>query len=502
MRVVVSALLLAGCYQQSAVTPCTLTCSDSPCPSGLVCGSDFVCQAPGMPLCSTTIMGDANDAGDAGAPPGLYIKAPNPDRDDLFGTSIALSSDGSWLAVGAPGEASNAMLIDGSQTDNSLADAGAVFIYKWDGSSYVFATYVKSPSPDIGDHFGASISLSANGNVLAVGVPDEDGGGVDLTGNPTDDSVTNVGAVFIYARTSIAAAWAQTRYIKPPAAVAQGHFGQSVSLSADGAVVAIGYPGNESAFRIKFTPSYIGYGGIPNGASAGDGVGTAVAVAGNGDTLFGGAPFEDGPDTGFAGNPATNGATDAGAVYIETLNGAQNRYCKASNTGANDHFGAAITSDETAAVFAVGAPGEDSNATVTDGDQTNNASIDAGAVYVFGRTGAASWVQTEYVKAPNAGGENFGSSVALTSVGTFLVVGAVGEGGRSGAAFTFEKTTSWQLRSTLKAPNHDPGDELGASVDVSDDRLVVAAGAPHEASTSSEPSDNSSPNAGAVYVFR
>jgi hypothetical protein len=46
-----------------------------------------------------------------------------------FGSSVALSADGSTLAVGAPGETSAAVGIGGDQTDSSFIEAGAVYLY-------------------------------------------------------------------------------------------------------------------------------------------------------------------------------------------------------------------------------------------------------------------------------------------------------------------------------------------------------------------------------------
>ncbi len=77
--------------------------------------------------------------------------------------------------------------------------------------------------------------------------------------------------------------------------------------------------------------------------------------------------------------------------------------------------------------LAVGAMGEDSAATGIDGDQANNFAVNAGAVYVFTRTGTG-WVQQAYVKASNTGsGDYFGYSVALSADGVTLAVGAAGE---------------------------------------------------------------------------
>jgi hypothetical protein len=56
------------------------------------------------------------------------VKASNTEAGDGFGWSVAL--DGNTLAVGAPGEASSATGINGTQTDNSAVISGAVYVYR------------------------------------------------------------------------------------------------------------------------------------------------------------------------------------------------------------------------------------------------------------------------------------------------------------------------------------------------------------------------------------
>jgi len=58
-----------------------------------------------------------------------YLKAPNAQECDLFGSGVALSGDGRTLAVGAMGEDSAATGVNGNQADNSTRDPGAVDLY-------------------------------------------------------------------------------------------------------------------------------------------------------------------------------------------------------------------------------------------------------------------------------------------------------------------------------------------------------------------------------------
>src|SRR5690349_9185924 len=148
----------------------------------------------------------------------------------------------------------------------------------------------------------------------------------------------------------------------------------------------------------------------------------------------------------------------------------QQGYLKASNTNANDQFGYLIAfSGDT---LVVGAPQEGSNATGVNGDQANNSAPNAGAVYVFTRTGGV-WTQQAYLKASNTdANDQFGVSVALS--GDTLAVGAMFEDSNAtgvngnqadnsapgaGAVYVFTRTGGvWTQQAYLKASNTDAND--------------------------------------------
>jgi len=56
-----------------------------------------------------------------------YVKAPNSETGDAFGTSLAIDND--TLVIGATGEDSHASGVGGNQADNSLLNAGAVYVF-------------------------------------------------------------------------------------------------------------------------------------------------------------------------------------------------------------------------------------------------------------------------------------------------------------------------------------------------------------------------------------
>ncbi|MCA8942221.1 MAG: FG-GAP repeat protein, partial [Planctomycetes bacterium] len=124
------------------------------------------------------------------------------------------------------------------------------------------------------------------------------------------------------------------------------------------------------------------------------------AVAQSGDTIVVGAFLEDSDATGIDGVD-NDLAEESGAAYVFVRSGStwvQQAYLKASNTNVGDRFGhsVAISGD----TIVVGAREEDSGATSVDGNQTSNGQPDAGAAYVFVRTGST-WTQQAYLKASN-----------------------------------------------------------------------------------------------------
>jgi hypothetical protein len=256
-------------------------------------------------------------------------------------------------------------------------------------------------------------------------------------------------------------------------------------------------------------------------SNTGDGDQFGGAVALSGDTLAIVANQEDSAATGINGDSFDDSAAGAGAVYVfrrdETNTWIEEAYIKASNTGTGDAFGRSIAlSGDT---LAVGAFHEDSAATGIDGDQTDNGTIDAGAVYVFTRDATGSWVQQPYIKASNTDStDGFGVSVALA--GDTLAVGAHLEdstatgidgdqsdnsSANSGAVYVFARDAAglWTQQAYIKASNTDSDDQFGKSVSLSDDTLAV--GAPNERSKTTgingDQTNNSWSGTGAVYVF-
>jgi hypothetical protein len=253
----------------------------------------------------------------------------------------------------------------------------------------------------------------------------------------------------------------------------------------------------------------------------GDTFAWALALSADGNTLAVGAPGE----ASASADQANNLAGEAGAVYVFTRassgSWSQQAYLKASNPHAGDGFGNAVALSSDGSTLVATAPLENGAATGVNGNQSLQSANDAGAAYVFVRSGA-SWSQQAYLKASNARANSyFGWAAALSGDGSTLAVSAVGEssaatgaGGNqadtsaadSGAVYLFGRSGStWTQRTYLKASNTGAGDSFGMSLALNGAGSVLAVGAPFEASAATgvngSQASNTATDAGAVYVF-
>ena len=193
-----------------------------------------------------------------------------------------------------------------------------------------------------------------------------------------------------------------------------------------------------------------------------------MAVSADGTTIVVGAPHESSAARGINGNQNDTSLYNSGAVYVFTRRGdsvTQQAYIKASNPGLSDMFGMTVALSADGNTLAVSAPWESSKATGVNGDQADDSAPQAGAVYVFTRTGAT-WSQQAYLKASNTGrvpvgdevgdGDEFGFSLALSADGNTLAAGAVSEDGvddtqaQAGAVYVFTRTGSTWAQQALR----------------------------------------------------
>ncbi len=361
-----------------------------------------------------------------------YLKAHQVSSGDAFGVSVAVS--GNTIVAGAFGEDSSTT--GANSSPNELAsNAGAAYIFVRTGTTWSQQAYLKAPQVTAGDEFGYSVAVS--GDTVVIGATREDSSTTGVNSTP-NESASGSGAAYVFVRNGTT--WTQQAYLKAHQVSAADEFGISVGVSGDTVVVGakeedssttgVNSTPNESA-----TSSGAAYVFVRNGTawtqqaylkahqvSADDYFGTAVAVSG--DTVVAGAWGEDSGTTGIDSTP-NESAAGSGATYVFVRSGTtwtQQAYLKAHQVTAGDSFGSAVALSGN--LLVIGANREDSGTTGVD-STPNESATDAGAAYVFERSGTT-WSQQAYAKAHQvSAGDLFGYSVAV-SVGT-VVIGAWGE---------------------------------------------------------------------------
>ena len=271
-----------------------------------------------------------------------------------------------------------------------------------------------------------------------------------VNGNQGDNSAPDAGAAYVFVRTG--AVWSQQAYLKASNTGAGDHFGYSVAIFGDTVVV-----------------------GAPYEASS------ATGVNGDQEGQFG-SLVPGRPTSSFVTEPIGPSRPTSRPPIPTRLT---TLACRSPFIGDT---------------VVVGAPFEDSSATGIDGDQTDNSAINAGAVYVFVRSGT-NWSQQAYLKASDTTTNSF-LGQALSISGESVLCGAPGVANETGAAYVFIRTgAAWNQQGLLAASNGEAGDWFGQSVALSGDKAVI--GAPREASAATgnngDPNDNTAIDAGAAY---
>lgn len=366
-----------------------------------------------------------------------------------FGISVALSGD--TLAVGAPGDTSNATGIDGDPGNLLAVGSGAVHVFVRSGATWGYQAYVKASNTGFFDQFGSAVALS--GDTLAVGALHEASTavGVNPPGQDNNDALS-AGAVYVLRRTGTA--WAQEAYIKPSTTRANATFGWAVALDHDTLAVS-----------------------TPNESSAAAGIG---------------------------GDESDTSAPSAGAAYVFSRTGTtweQAAYVKANNPHTGARFGTAVAVwGDTMAVGSISDAGPDA------GD-AQTAVFGPGAVYVYHRD--AAWAPQAYLRpSKSIGLATFGISVALSgdylAVGAELAESAADALSSPGAAYIYARTgTQWAMGGQLTASHAVHDDRFGSAVAVSGGTIAVGARQESSGAVGLNPAATSAsaPKSGAFYLF-
>jgi len=389
-----------------------------------VSGNTLVVGAPGDSSGATGVGGNPADTSAPGAggvsvfartgtawSPQAYLKPSNTGAGDNFGFAVAIAGD--TIVVGAPLEDSAATGVDGDQSDNTAADAGAAYVFVRNGTTWTQQAYLKASNSDAGANFGFAVAIV--GDTIVIGAPTEAGASSGVNGDQRGSGAPGSGAVYVFNR--VGTTWVQSAYLKASNNRADIFFGGAVAIS--GTTIAVGAPSEQSASGgvngdqgdaslVNAGAAYaFGWTGFVWRQEAylkattpvsNAGFGTTVAAAGN--VVAVGSPTS----SDAQGDVFTFARSSAGAWSAQA-------HLVAPHADTSDLFGASVAASGD--TILIGAYGESGGSAGVGGDQTSNAKPHSGAAYAFVRSGAT-WTLQAYLKASNPEvNDNFGSSVAI-----------------------------------------------------------------------------------------
>ncbi len=335
-------------------------------------------------------------------------------------TSLAISTDGSTVVIGAPGDNSN---------------TGAAWVFTKDGSNWVQLGGKLVGTGAVGQsRQGASVAIGLEGNTIALGAPGDN---------------SNAGAVWIFTRNG--SSWTQQgEKLVGSGAAGAAQQGTSVALSGDGNTVAFGgisddfYNGAAWAFvRTDGVWAQQGSKMVSSGAIGRARQGASVALSADGNTMIVGAYQDD---------------NRKGAVWIYTRTDCEwmQAGAKLVGTGGTSQawqgYSVALSADGNTAVA---------------GASADNSLI--GATWVFTRSGG-SWTQqgNRLVGTHSTSTARQGSSVALSADGNTAITGGLNDDSGKGAMWVFTRNgTTWsQQGSKLKGTSAVGASKQGTAVAV------------------------------------
>jgi Flp pilus assembly pilin Flp len=357
--------------------------------------------------------------------------------EDYSGHSVSLSSNGFTLAVGSPGN------------DLGGTDAGLVRLY------YYVSGWWQQIGPNFygesaGDNSGSSISLSSNGNIIAIGSPGNDGNGIDA------------GSVKVYE--SVAGIWKQVGADIDGEAAGDAS-GFSVSLSSDGSILTIGSPRNDGngtdsgSVRVykNVAGNWTKIGTDIDGETGGDNNGGSVSLSSDGNTVAIGASGNDG-----------NGV-DAGSVRVyQNVSGTWTKIgADIDGESDGDSSGKSISLSSDGTILTVGSP-----------LNKGNGADAAGSVQVYQNV-SGTWTKMGADIDGKVAGDNLGTSVFISGDGTTLTIGAPyndGNGPDAGAVSVYQNVSgTWtKMRNDIKGSSSNG--MIGINASISHDGTILAVG--------------------------
>lgn len=141
---------------------------------------------------------------------------------DLFGTSVAIH--GEWLVIGAEADDH----IDDTGTAGVVSDAGAAYLFHFDGTNWVYRQKIVAKDRGAGDFFGTSVGISNKNVVIGAQNEDEDAN--------NSNSLTNAGSAYIF-HLNANNQWVQATKLVANDRAPGAFFGNAVAITKDDLIV-------------------------------------------------------------------------------------------------------------------------------------------------------------------------------------------------------------------------------------------------------------------------
>jgi len=318
-------------------------------------------------------------------------------ENDYTGTSVSLSDDGTTVAVSAIGH-----------SGTGLNGNGCVRVYENQSNNWVkIGSDIEGTSTN--DNFGASVAISQDGSIVVIGATNYQSG--------------NQGYAKVYKNNS--GTWTQIGDTIVGSG-ASDRLGNSVSISLDGSIIAIGIKssttanGTESG-EVKIYQDVSGtwtqLGNSILGDDSNYNFGYSVSLSGNGQLISVGAYNADYMDT------------NSGQVTVYEYVSGTNTWNKLGNDiygyESNEQFGSAVMISKDGSTIVSGSWNSDIGGT------------DTGYVKVF-KFLDGYWKQIGRKIIGENSSDKLGFAVSINTDGSIIAVGSIGFNNNSGNASTYQ----------------------------------------------------------------
>lgn len=352
---------------------------------------------------------------------------------DMFGMSVTLSL--------------NTALVGSPLDDEAAPDAGAVYLYEYNGEEWVFGTKLIKAGAVRGENLGFSIESSGLGFIAGARF----------------DNTAGVQSGVSYFLPINAPTWPEAVALLPPDGPAVDIFGSRVSIYGNYALIgALGHDGNGSTSGAAYIYEFVDEQWVevakltPSDGASNDSFGSSVSLLGTRALI--GASYSE------------VDSIRTGSVYIFEYDGVswvETQKLYPQDVRSSARYGVSVA--------------QDSERIMVGADQYSNDLINSGAVYFYEYDGSQ-WSQTERIlptdRTANAG---FGNAISFES--NFALIGAsreeVSVSFDVGSVYVFEyKNGMWQQVDRLLSDELRDDLNFGAAVDLYDGYALI--GAPGE----------------------